>query len=171
MQGCSRPGAHEYSSIRWSELWTMGSAERGRKALPVVVAQDKTHCRSALALRGGLGDGGPDEGMCDASGLGSTLVPQPSLIVDKPPSSVSISRVGEADTACASPFAKELAMALPTKPLSLSDIHDIYGGSAKKPDAAGAKPSYRKTDRFARDAGHSGSASSRPPSSTGRRAR
>lgn len=59
-------------------------------------------------------------------------------------------------------------MTPPSKPISLSDIHDIYCGPAKKRDTAGAGSSYRKTDHFTRDAGHSGAATNRPPLPTGR---
>lgn len=62
-------------------------------------------------------------------------------------------------------------MALPDKPISLSEIHDTYRGSTKKRDTAEAEQSYRKTDRFSRDAGHSGVAPHRPTSPSGRRAR
>lgn len=62
-------------------------------------------------------------------------------------------------------------MAPPTKPISLSDIHDVYRGFAKMRDTAEAERSYRKTDRFARDAGHTGSVPNRPPSPTGRKGR
>ncbi|ULU23680.1 hypothetical protein DYST_00578 [Dyella terrae] len=62
-------------------------------------------------------------------------------------------------------------MAPPTKPISLSDIHDVYRGSAKKRDTTEVEHNYRKTDRFSRDAGHSGATSNRTPSSTGRRMR
>lgn len=69
------------------------------------------------------------------------------------------------------PIAKELAMAPPLKPISLSDIHDTYRGSMKKRGTAEPEQNYRKTDRFARDASHSGVAPNRSPSPTGRRAR
>lgn len=62
-------------------------------------------------------------------------------------------------------------MAPPTKPISLSDIHDVYRGSAKKRDTAAPEQNYRKTDRFAREAGHSGAAPHRPLSPIGRKAR
>jgi hypothetical protein len=62
-------------------------------------------------------------------------------------------------------------MVPPTKPISLSDIHDIYRGSVKKEDTAEVEHSYRKTDRFARDTGHSGVAPGNPSASRGRRAR
>jgi hypothetical protein len=62
-------------------------------------------------------------------------------------------------------------MTPPKKPISLSDIHNVYSGSVKKPDTAEAAPSYRKTDRFARDAGHSGTTANRPASLTGRKTR
>ncbi len=59
----------------------------------------------------------------------------------------------------------------PTKPIPLSDIHDVYQGSVKKRDTAEAEQSYRKTNRFAREAGHSGTVPNRPLSPMGRRAR
>ena len=62
-------------------------------------------------------------------------------------------------------------MAPPTKPISLSDIHDVYRGTVKRRDTAEAEQNYRKTDRFTRDAGHSGITSNRPKSPVGRRAR
>lgn len=62
-------------------------------------------------------------------------------------------------------------MAPPTKPISLSDIHDVYRGSAKKRETAETEQSYQKTDRFAREAEHSGKAPHRLPPSTGRRVR
>ncbi|AHX16335.1 hypothetical protein CH75_12710 [Dyella jiangningensis] len=62
-------------------------------------------------------------------------------------------------------------MAPPRKTISLSDIHDVYRGSVKERDATEAEQSYRKTDRFKREAGHSGVAPNRPLPSTGRRAR
>lgn len=62
-------------------------------------------------------------------------------------------------------------MAPPTKPISLSDIHDVYRGSAKKRDTTQAEQDYRKTDRFARDAGHSGAAPNRSLSPIGRKSR
>lgn len=62
-------------------------------------------------------------------------------------------------------------MAPPTKPIPLSDIHDVYRGSVKKRDTAEAGQSYRKTNRFARDASHSGTAPNHPLSPIGRRAR
>ena len=62
-------------------------------------------------------------------------------------------------------------MVPPTKPISLSDIHDVYRGSVKKRDTAEVEHNYRKTDRFAREAGHSGAAPNRPLSPMGRRAR
>ncbi|WP_267221255.1 hypothetical protein [Dyella silvae] len=62
-------------------------------------------------------------------------------------------------------------MAPPTKPISLSDIHDVYRGSAKKRDTTAAEQDYRKTDRFARDAGHSGAAPNRSLSPIGRKSR
>ena len=62
-------------------------------------------------------------------------------------------------------------MVPPTKPVSLSDIHDVYRGSVKKREAAPAEKSYQKTDRFARDAGHTGAAPNRSLSPIGRRAR
>lgn len=58
-----------------------------------------------------------------------------------------------------------------TKPVSLSEIHDVYRGSVKKRDTAEAERAYRKTDRFARDAGHSGTAPNRPSSVGGRKMR
>jgi hypothetical protein len=63
------------------------------------------------------------------------------------------------------------AMSPPKKPISLSDIHDVYRGTAKKEETADAAPSYQKTDRFARDAGHPGVARNRPPVPPGRKAR
>jgi hypothetical protein len=42
---------------------------------------------------------------------------------------------------------------------------------AKKEETADAAPSYQKTDRFARDAGHPGVARNRPPVPPGRKAR
>ncbi|WP_201313113.1 hypothetical protein [Dyella sp. EPa41] len=62
-------------------------------------------------------------------------------------------------------------MTPPTKPISLSDIHDVYRGSEKKRDTAKAEHSYRKTNRFSRDEGHSGAAPNRPPSPSGRKVR
>lgn len=62
-------------------------------------------------------------------------------------------------------------MAQPSKPISLSDIHNVYCGSAKKQDTAETEKSYRKTDRFKREAGHSGVAANRAPSPIGRRVR
>ncbi|MGO4703995.1 hypothetical protein [Dyella sp. 2RAB6] len=62
-------------------------------------------------------------------------------------------------------------MTPPKKPISLSDIHDVYSGAVKKRDTVEAEPSYRKTDRFSREPGHSGSAANRPPSPTGRKLR
>lgn len=62
-------------------------------------------------------------------------------------------------------------MVPPTKPIPLSDIHDVYRGSVKKRDTAEMEQSYRKTGRFARDVGHSGTAPNRLPSPIGRRAR
>lgn len=62
-------------------------------------------------------------------------------------------------------------MVPPTKPLSLSDIHDIYRGPSKTKDAAEVEQGYRKTNRFAREAGHSGVAPDHPSASRGRRAR
>lgn len=68
-------------------------------------------------------------------------------------------------------IAKELAMAPPTKPISLSDIHNVYQGSVKKRDTAEAEQNYRKTNRFSREAGHPGTAPNRPLSPLGRRVR
>ena len=63
-------------------------------------------------------------------------------------------------------------MSQPNKPISLLDIHDVYSGAApKKRDTAEAAPSYRKTDRFARDAGHSGTTANRSLLPTGRKTR
>lgn len=62
-------------------------------------------------------------------------------------------------------------MTPPSKPISLSDIHDVYRGAAKKKqDATEAEQNYRKTDRFKREAGHSGVSPHRP-SPTGRKVR
>lgn len=63
-------------------------------------------------------------------------------------------------------------MAQPIKPISLSDVHDVYRGSVKRqatPEVEQQK--YRKIDRFAREAGHSGAAPNRPQSPIGRKAR
>ncbi|WNL45774.1 hypothetical protein RKE25_20560 [Dyella sp. BiH032] len=63
-------------------------------------------------------------------------------------------------------------MSHPNKPISLSDIHDVYSGAPKKKDTtAEAAPNYRKTDRFARDAGHPGVSRNRPPTPPGRKGR
>lgn len=62
-------------------------------------------------------------------------------------------------------------MASPPKPISLSDIHDVYRGSAKKPGETEAEQNYRKTDRFSRDAGHSGVAPKPSQSPLSRRSR
>lgn len=86
-------------------------------------------------------------------------------------SSASIPRVSEAEADFTSSYYKEFVMQPSTKPISLSDIHDVYRGSVKKRDAAEVEQNYRKTDRFARDAGHSGTAPNRPPSPVGRRTR
>jgi len=69
------------------------------------------------------------------------------------------------------PITKEFSMASSTKPISLSDIHDVYRGSVKKRDSAETEQNYRKTDRFARDASHSGTAPNRSSSPIGRRVR
>lgn len=53
-------------------------------------------------------------------------------------------------------------MAQPPKDLSLSRIHDVYSGSASKRETDDGKRSYRTTHRFAREAGHTGVAPSRP---------
>ncbi|TBR40530.1 MULTISPECIES: hypothetical protein [Dyella] len=66
---------------------------------------------------------------------------------------------------------KEFAMVPPAKPISLSDIHDIYRGAQKDRGAADEEPVYRKTDRFTREAGHTGTAPHRPLPPAGRRAR
>lgn len=57
------------------------------------------------------------------------------------------------------------------KPLSLSDIHDVYNGAPKKNDTSETAPNYRKSDRFAREPGHPGVARNRPPTPPGRKAR
>lgn len=65
-------------------------------------------------------------------------------------------------------------MAESNKPISLSDIHDVYSGSPKKRDTSQAdesQPTYRKTNRFAREAGHTGVAANRTPSPPGRKTR
>jgi hypothetical protein len=62
-------------------------------------------------------------------------------------------------------------MAPPAKPLSLAEIHDVYRASSKKPEAEVQERNYRKTDRFSRDAGHSGATANRPPSPAGRKVR
>lgn len=72
--------------------------------------------------------------------------------------------------AFASPVAQELAMT-PPKPISLSDIHDVYSGSKTTRDTTKAENGYRKTNRFSRDAGHSGAAPNRSPSPIGRKTR
>lgn len=66
---------------------------------------------------------------------------------------------------------REFAMGPPSKTISLSDIHDVYRGTVKERDTAEAQQSYRKTDRFKREPGHSGAAPNRPPPSTGRKSR
>lgn len=62
-------------------------------------------------------------------------------------------------------------MSPPTKPISLSDIHNVYRGTEKKPETTEAELSYRKTNRFSRDAGHSGVTANRPPSPGARKVR
>ncbi len=72
------------------------------------------------------------------------------------------------------PIAKDPAVAESNKPISLSDIHDVYSGSPKKRDTSQAdesQPTYRKTNRFAREAGHTGVAANRTPSPPGRKTR
>jgi hypothetical protein len=53
-------------------------------------------------------------------------------------------------------------MTQPPKHISLARIHDIYAGSVKKREAEESKPSYQTTHRFAREAGHTGEAPTRP---------
>jgi hypothetical protein len=54
-------------------------------------------------------------------------------------------------------------MAQPPKHISLARIHDVYNGSVKKTEAAAEnKPNYQTTQRFAREAGHTGVAPTRP---------
>lgn len=54
-------------------------------------------------------------------------------------------------------------MAQPPKDLSLSRIHDVYSGSVGKPKTEGdGNRRYQTTHRFAREAGHSGTAPNRP---------
>ncbi len=62
-------------------------------------------------------------------------------------------------------------MSQPNKPISLSDIHNVYSGVAKKQETNETEPSYKKTDRFAREAGHPGVARNRPASPSGRKVR
>ena len=62
-------------------------------------------------------------------------------------------------------------MSHPIKPISLSDIHNVYSGAPAKKDTSETELRYRKTDRFARDAGHPGVARDRPPTPPGRKAR
>ncbi|WP_017462443.1 hypothetical protein [Dyella ginsengisoli] len=49
-------------------------------------------------------------------------------------------------------------MKSPLKPLSLTDIHEIYGSSPTKQGEAAKSPlaSYKRSEHFKRDAGHSG---------------
>ncbi|WP_146745295.1 hypothetical protein [Dyella jiangningensis] len=65
----------------------------------------------------------------------------------------------------------EFDMVPPRKTISLSDIHDVYRGTVKERDTAEVEQSYRKTDRFKREAGHSGVAPNRPAPFTGRKSR
>jgi hypothetical protein len=48
------------------------------------------------------------------------------------------------------------------KNLSLAHIHDVYNSGVSKREPSQAKPNYKTTQRFARDAGHPGIAPTRP---------
>lgn len=62
-------------------------------------------------------------------------------------------------------------MVQPTKPLSLSHIHDVYSGATKTRESGDTEKSYKKTDRFTREPGHSGTAPNRSTLPPGRRPR
>ena len=53
-------------------------------------------------------------------------------------------------------------MKQPTEPLSLARIHDVYRGTSVKREAAEKKVNYQTTQRFAREAGHTGVAPGKP---------
>jgi len=62
----------------------------------------------------------------------------------------------------------------PPKSISLADIHSIYRGKADKPgaqDAEAPTPTYKTTNRFAREATHPGNAPERPLAPGSRRSR
>jgi hypothetical protein len=53
-------------------------------------------------------------------------------------------------------------MKQPTEPLSLARIHDVYSGTSVKRETSDKKLSYQTTQRFAREAGHTGLAPGKP---------
>ena len=58
----------------------------------------------------------------------------------------------------------------PPRSLSLAHIHSVYSSGTVKPErtAEEASPNYKTTNRFAREASHSGVAPNRPSSPIGR---
>lgn len=56
------------------------------------------------------------------------------------------------------------------RPVSVADLHDIYGGERPAPKTEGSA-TYRKASFSVREAGHPGTAPPRPPSNGKRRDR